>query len=163
MTADGPGEALRHPGSGSHSGVGGRQLPAGPDDPATAVVDRAAGGPGAGDLCPGVAVDAAREPGTRGGAVAGSAAPAGYVDRAELAQAVSTLTAKGGALVAPATGLFGAGGFGKTTLAVRACHHRAVRRRFGSGVWVTLGRDLDDAGLAARISGIVRGLGGAFP
>ncbi|HUZ54402.1 MAG TPA: NB-ARC domain-containing protein [Streptosporangiaceae bacterium] len=86
--------------------------------------------------------------------------PAGYVDRAELAQTVSALTASGGVPVALTTGLVGAGGFGKTTLAARACHDRAVRRRFRAGVWVTVGRDLDEAGLAAKISGVVRGLGG---
>lgn len=86
--------------------------------------------------------------------------PAGYVDRAELAQTVSALAASGGVPVALPTGLVGAGGFGKTTLAARACHDRAVRRLFRSGVWVTVGRDVDEAGLAARISGVVRGLGG---
>jgi hypothetical protein len=85
--------------------------------------------------------------------------PAGYVDRAELAQTVWALTASGGVLAALTTGLVGAGGFGKT-LAARACHDRAVRARFRSGVWVTAGRDLDEAGLAARIGGVVRGLGG---
>lgn len=82
-----------------------------------------------------------------------------YMDRAELAQTVSALTAPGGGPVALTTGLVGAGGFGKTTLAAKACHDRAVRRRFSSAVWVTVGRDLDEARLAATISGVVRSLG----
>ena len=80
--------------------------------------------------------------------------PAGYQNRAELAQTVSALTAKGSAPVALTTGLVGAGGFGKTTLAARACHDPAVRRRFGSGVWVTVGRDLDEAGWRRGSAGL---------
>ena len=109
----------------------------------------------------------------------------GWVDRGELAEVLSALTARssgsdeaawtltGGshdstavALHAPATvalttGLVGAGGFGKTMLAARACRDRAVRRRFRGGVvWVTIGRDLTGARLAARISEVSRNLGG---
>jgi WD40 repeat protein len=89
--------------------------------------------------------------------------PTGFVDRAELAQLVLALTARGGGVVALSTGLVGAGGFGKTTLAAKACHDRAVRRRFRGGIWVTVGRDLNGAGLAARISEVVRNLGEGGP
>jgi NB-ARC domain/WD domain, G-beta repeat/APAF-1 helical domain len=86
---------------------------------------------------------------------------AGWVDRAELAELVSTLTVHGGGAVALTTGLVGAGGFGKTTLAARACQHRAVQRRFRGGVaWVTVGRDLGGAALAAKIGEVVRTIGG---
>jgi len=49
------------------------------------------------------------------------------VDRAGLAQTVLALTVLGGVPVALTTGLVGAGGFGKTMLAAKACHDRAVR------------------------------------
>ena len=84
---------------------------------------------------------------------------AGWVDRAELAQVVAVLTA--GGAVALTTGLSGAGGFGKTTLAARACQDRMVRRQFRVGIcWVTVGREVNDEALAARISERVRDLGG---
>ena len=63
--------------------------------------------------------------------------------------------------VALTTGLVGAGGFGKTMLAARACRDRAIRRRFRGGVvWVTIGRDLSGARLAARLGEVCRNLGG---
>ena len=50
----------------------------------------------------------------------------------------------------------GAGGFGKTTLAAKAWQDRKVRRRFRGGiVWITVGRDTDGPGLAARISEVI--------
>jgi len=78
---------------------------------------------------------------------------ADWVEREELTEVVSALTAAGTDTVALTTGLVGAGGFGKTTLAARACQDRAVRRRFRGGiVWVTVGRGLRGAELAAKIS-----------
>ena len=96
------------------------------------------------------------------GAVAWGVPPTvGWVDRAELTQVVSALTAAGDGAVALTTGLVGAGGFGKTMLAARACHDPAVRRRFPGGVcWVTVGRDVDGERLAQRISEAVWNLGG---
>ena len=80
----------------------------------------------------------------------------GWVDRGELAEVVSALTAAGSGAVALTTGLVGAGGFGKTTLAAKACQDRKVRRRFRGGiVWITVGRDTDGPGLAARISEVI--------
>ena len=61
-------------------------------------------------------------------------AVAGWVGRAELAQVVSALTAAGSGAVAVTTGLVGTGGFGKTTLAAKACQDRRVRRRFRGGI-----------------------------
>ena len=80
----------------------------------------------------------------------------GWVDRGELAEVVSALTAAGSGPVALTTGLVGAGGFGKTTLAAKACQDRKVRRLFRGGiVWITVGRDTDGPGLAARISEVI--------
>ena len=61
-----------------------------------------------------------------------SAVPEWVVDRpAEAAQVVAALLRGGGASVGITTGLHGAGGFGKTTLALIVCADRRVRRRFG--------------------------------
>ena len=80
----------------------------------------------------------------------------GWVDREELSDVVSALTARSSGAVALTTGLVGAGGFGKTTLAAKACQERKVRRRFPGGiVWLTVGRDTDGPGLAARISEMI--------
>jgi WD40 repeat protein len=90
-------------------------------------------------------------------------AVAGWVDRAELAELVSALTSGDSSPVALTTGLTGAGGFGKTTLAARACSDRSVRERFGGGiVWVTVGQDADGPRLAARIAEVIaaQGTGG---
>ena len=88
-------------------------------------------------------------------------AVAGWVGRAELAQVVSALTAAGSGAVAVTTGLVGTGGFGKTTLAAKACQDRRVRRRFRGGiVWVTIGQDTDGPGLAVRIGEVITASGG---
>ena len=100
-----------------------------------------------------VVVPAAHKPGPRLSLV--PAVP-GWVDRGELAEVVSALTAAGSGTVALTTGLVGAGGFGKTTLAAKACQDQKVRRRFRGGiVWITVGRDTDGPGLAARISEVI--------
>jgi WD40 repeat protein len=86
----------------------------------------------------------------------------GRASRPELRLLVSALVSGDGA-VALTTGLTGAGGFGKTTLAAQACRRREVARRFRDGiVWITVGRDQGPA-LAARISETVRNLGGDGP
>jgi WD40 repeat protein len=90
--------------------------------------------------------------------------PVGWVDRSELSEVVSALTAAGAGTIALTTGLVGAGGFGKTTLAARACQDPVVRRRFRGGiVWITIGRDLSGAALAARISDAIRSINGEGP
>ena len=100
-----------------------------------------------------VVVPAARKPGRWLSLV--PAVP-GWVDRGELAEVVSALTAAGSGAVALTTGLVGAGGFGKTTLAAKACQDRKVQRLFRGGiVWITVGRDTDGPGLAARISEVI--------
>src|ERR1035437_3014753 len=85
----------------------------------------------------------------------------GWIDRAELAEVETALTSRGSRTVALTTGLVGAGGFGKPMLAARACQTPSVQRRFRGGiVWVTLGRDVDAPGLAARISELIANVGG---
>ena len=56
------------------------------------------------------------------------------------------------------TGLYGAGGFGKTTLARMVCADRRVRRRFGGGVYlVTVGRDVRGAAaVAAKVNDVIK-------
>jgi MoxR-like ATPase len=66
------------------------------------------------------------------------------------------LTEKAGDVVGVSTGLFGAGGFGKTTLARQVCWSGPVRRRFRSAVWVTLGDQLTPADLLSKIDSVAR-------
>ncbi|MER7664849.1 NB-ARC domain-containing protein [Streptomyces sp. NPDC096193] len=60
------------------------------------------------------------------------------------------------------TGLHGAGGFGKTTLARVVCADRRIRRRFGGRVYlVTIGRDVRGrAAVAAKVAEVTRYLTG---
>jgi WD40 repeat protein len=93
----------------------------------------------------------------RPAAVPGLEVPRGVVGRpAELAAAVAALTGPD-AVVGITTGLYGAGGFGKTTLAALACADRRVQRRFRGQVYpVTVGRDLrSPAAIAGRVSEVI--------
>ncbi len=60
------------------------------------------------------------------------------------------------------TGLYGAGGFGKTTLAQVVCADRRVRRRFGGRVFlVTVGRDVrGGAAIAAKVNEVIKLIAG---
>ncbi len=61
-------------------------------------------------------------------------------------------------------GLWGAGGFGKTTLARLLTHRREVRERFPDGViWVTIGEDTVGPELADKVTNVVGLLEGARP
>ena len=77
---------------------------------------------------------------------------------AELAAVVRALADGVAGTVGITTGLFGAGGFGKTTLARMVCADRRVRRRFGGRVYlVTVGRDLrGPAAVAAKVNEVIR-------
>ena len=77
---------------------------------------------------------------------------------AELAAVVRALAGDGAETVGITTGLYGAGGFGKTTLARMVCADRRVRRRFGGRVYlVTVGRDVrGPAAVAARVNEVIR-------
>lgn len=85
--------------------------------------------------------------------------PRWVVDRpAEVRQVVMALLAGGHGLVGITTGLHGAGGFGKTTLARVVCGDDRVRRRFGGGVFlVTVGRDVrGPAAVAAKVNDVIK-------
>jgi WD40 repeat protein len=89
-----------------------------------------------------------------------------YIPRPELmAPLLDALqTAEPGTTVRITAALRGAGGFGKTTLALAACHERSVRRKFPDGVlWVTVGEQLDGADLAATINDLSELLSGQRP
>ncbi|MGH3935333.1 MAG: NB-ARC domain-containing protein [Pseudonocardiaceae bacterium] len=77
---------------------------------------------------------------------------------------VVAVTRPGAGAVGVATGLWGAGGFGKTTMAALLVHHPRVRERFADGVvWVTVAED--DAGpeLAEKVTNVVGLLCGVRP
>jgi len=62
------------------------------------------------------------------------------------------------------TGLTGAGGFGKTTLASLVCSDPALRDRFPGGLlWITLGESLESARLAGKINDLSERLTGKRP
>ncbi|MDQ3765170.1 MAG: NB-ARC domain-containing protein [Actinomycetota bacterium] len=76
------------------------------------------------------------------------------IERPELGgQLIAALTAPGPAEIGLTTGLAGAGGFGKTTLAAWVCHQPEIRRRYPGGLlWVTVGQEIHGADLAEKIS-----------
>ncbi|WP_369491744.1 NB-ARC domain-containing protein [Streptomyces sp. BF23-30] len=85
--------------------------------------------------------------------------PDWVVDREEAERVVSLVRRRGGGgSVGIATGLHGAGGFGKTTLAQVVCAHRKVRRQFPGGVHViTIGRDVRGrVAIAAKVAEVTR-------
>jgi hypothetical protein len=85
--------------------------------------------------------------------------PSWWVSRpTELAGVVDALTDGRAMTVGITTGLYGAGGFGKTTLALMVCADQQVRDLFGDGVYpVTLGRDLRGlAAVAAKINDVIK-------
>src|ERR1035441_2620275 len=77
---------------------------------------------------------------------------------AEMAAVVKALVGGGAGTVGITTGLYGAGGFGKTTLAQMVCADRRVRRRFAGRVHlVTVGRDVRGAAaVAAKINDVIK-------
>ncbi|WP_308301341.1 DUF4062 domain-containing protein [Frankia sp. Mgl5] len=111
-----------------------------------------------------------REPGTGGGPTAQRrpwmAPPLDrMVERPELGdQLIAALHAPGPTEAGLITALQGAGGFGKTTLATWACHRMEIDRRFPGGLlWVTLGQEVDGAGLAERVNDLAFVLTGSRP
>ncbi|MGW1196570.1 NB-ARC domain-containing protein, partial [Streptomyces sp. NPDC002536] len=90
--------------------------------------------------------------------------PAGpVVDRPELTRSLrAALLAPNTDLVAVTTGLEGAGGFGKTTLASHVClTDPMLRTRFPGGLlWVTIGQHVTGTELAGKINGLCEVLAG---
>jgi WD40 repeat protein len=81
-----------------------------------------------------------------------------------MAQLVEAVTRSGASAVGMTTGLWGAGGFGKTTLARLLVHRPEVKQRFPDGVmWVTLGEDIAGPGLAEKITNVAGVLCGVRP
>jgi NB-ARC domain len=63
-----------------------------------------------------------------------------------------------------ATGLWGAGGFGKSTMARLLAHYEEVKAEFADGVvWVTVGEDAEGPELADKLTNVVGLLGGRRP
>jgi WD40 repeat protein len=78
-----------------------------------------------------------------------------------MAELVEAVTWPGAAAVGMTTGLWGAGGFGKTTLARLLVHREEVRQQFPDGVvWVTVGEDISGPDLAEKVTNMVGLLGG---
>ncbi|WP_328929542.1 NB-ARC domain-containing protein [Streptomyces sp. NBC_00190] len=89
--------------------------------------------------------------------------PDWVVDRAEAREVVAAVCrGRGGSAVGITTGLHGAGGFGKTTLANVVCADPKVRRHFRDHVYVvTIGRDVRGrAAIAAKVAEVTRYLTG---
>jgi WD40 repeat protein len=85
--------------------------------------------------------------------------PGWVVDRpAELTAVVRALGDRRAATVGITTGLFGAGGFGKTTLALMVCADPRVRRSFRGRVYlVTVGRDVRGAAdIALKVNDVIK-------
>jgi len=85
--------------------------------------------------------------------------PEWVVDRpAELGAVVKALVDAGEGTVGITTGLYGAGGFGKTVLARMACADRRVRRWFGGRVYiVAVDRDVREAAaIAAKVNDVIK-------
>ena len=75
----------------------------------------------------------------------------------ETEQVVAALLEGQHGTVAITTGLHGAGGFGKTTLARMVVADRRVRKRFRGGVYlVTVGRDTRGTAVAAKINDVIK-------
>lgn len=84
-----------------------------------------------------------------------------FVHREEYENVVAALCAekdRGPAATAGLTiTLLGAGGFGKTAIAVEICYDERVRQRYSDGIlWITLGEDIDVAGRLARLRDLIR-------
>ncbi|MFD9220086.1 NB-ARC domain-containing protein [Streptomyces sp. NPDC060064] len=87
------------------------------------------------------------------------------IERPELAgRLVAELTAPEPSEVGMTTGLRGAGGFGKTTLAAWVCHRPEIAERYPGGLlWVTLGQEIHGADLAERANDLAWALSGRRP
>ena len=87
------------------------------------------------------------------------------IERQSLIDALSgLLTGTGAPFVGVTTALYGAGGFGKTTLAVQVCALEEVRASFPGGLlWVTVGMERKKSDLAAIVNDLSAQLVGERP
>jgi WD40 repeat protein len=77
---------------------------------------------------------------------------------------VGAVTRPGASAVGMTTGLWGAGGFGKTTLARLLVHREEITEKFSDGVvWVTVGEDAAGPELAEKVTNVVGLLSGDRP
>jgi uncharacterized protein DUF4062/NB-ARC domain-containing protein len=75
--------------------------------------------------------------------------------RGLMEQLVGAVTRPDVGAVGMTTGLWGAGGFGKTTMARLLVHRQEIQDRFPDGVvWVTVGEDVAGPELAAKVSNL---------
>ena len=83
----------------------------------------------------------------------------GMIERPTVVSAVlARLTARDATVVGIGTGLYGPGGFGKTTLARQVCTKPAVRRHYRHALWVTLGEQGSVTDLVNNVNGLCRKL-----
>jgi WD40 repeat protein len=81
-----------------------------------------------------------------------------------MAELVAAVTQPGTSAVGMTTGLWGAGGFGKTTMARLLVHRQDVRLKFPDGVvWVIVGEDISGPELAEKVTNAVALLSGERP
>ncbi|RAS68897.1 WD40 repeat protein [Lentzea atacamensis] len=93
------------------------------------------------------------------------ASASGIVARPELSgKIVRLLLGTGTRKVAITTGLWGAGGFGKTTLAAEVCENKEIKAAFGTNIWwVTVGQEVRGAALADTINDVIKRIDGQSP
>lgn len=81
------------------------------------------------------------------------------VDRPELTDRIVAALLTDAAATVGVTGLYGGGGFGKTTVARLVCQHPAIRARFVGGViWAEIGQDRHGADLTTLIADLCQQL-----
>ncbi|MDQ3763942.1 MAG: NB-ARC domain-containing protein [Actinomycetota bacterium] len=81
-----------------------------------------------------------------------------------MAELVAAVTQPGTSAVGMTTGLWGAGGFGKTTMARLLVHRPEIQQKFPDGVvWVTVGEDTSGPELAEKVTNAVGLLSGERP
>jgi WD40 repeat protein len=88
-------------------------------------------------------------------------APVDAIIRRDLTDQLVAALTQPHATIAVTTGLHGAGGFGKTTLARQVCWHPSIRKRFTGGcVWVTVGEDTSGPAVTSLVREVYHTLHG---
>lgn len=119
----------------------------------------------AGNIANGITINFGKSPASNTGSSAIPSPRSNVVDRPELSgETVEALLHERNGDVVALVGLAGAGGFGKTTLAMAVCHDSRVNERFPNGVlWVTLGENIRGAELAEKINDVSARISGTRP